>query len=213
MIIAGIDEAGRGPAIGPLVMAIALIDESKVDELAKIGVKDSKLLTPLQRERMFEEIQKICQFEIVSVTPAEIDEAVESETTNLNWLEADTAIKMLNMHKPKKAFIDCPSANPKAYTKYLQEKLNAKMDLVVEHKADANYLIVGAASILAKVTRDQAIQDLQKKHNVRFGSGYPSDPVTSAFIRENWNRFDFFRKSWGTWKAAANKTKQKKLEF
>jgi ribonuclease HII len=213
MIIAGIDEAGRGPAIGPLVMAIALIDESKVDELQKIGVKDSKLLSPLQRERMFSEIKKVCQFEIISVSPEEIDAAVESETTNLNWLEADTAIKMLNSFKPNKAYIDCPSANPKAYEKYLREKLKANMDLVVEHKADANYLIVGAASILAKVTRDHAIEALQKKHNVRFGSGYPSDPITSAFIRANWHKYDFFRKSWSTWKAAAHKTTQKKLEF
>jgi ribonuclease HII len=213
MIIAGIDEAGRGPAIGPLVMAIALIDESKVDELQKIGVKDSKLLSPLQRERMFHEIKKVCQFEIISISPQEIDAAVESETTNLNWLEADTAIKMLNSYKPQKAFIDCPSANPKAYTKYLVEKLSFKPELVVEHKADANYLIVGAASILAKVTRDHAIEELQKKHNVRFGSGYPSDPVTSAFIRVNWNKYDFFRKSWGTWKTAASKEKQSKLKL
>ena len=211
MIIAGIDEAGRGPVIGPLVMAIAMIEESRLPELQELGVKDSKLIAPATRERLFIKLKEICKFEIISLSPKEIDAAVDSDgATNLNWLEADAGAAMLNSHRPPKAYIDCPSSNPKAYTKYLLEKLDYQPQLVVEHKADYKYLIVGAASILAKVTRDHAIEELKKKHKVEFGSGYPSDPVTSQFVRENFSRYDFFRKSWGTWKAAAEKS-QKRL--
>jgi|WetSurMetagenome_2_1015567.scaffolds.fasta_scaffold346552_2 ribonuclease HII len=213
MEIAGIDEAGRGPVIGPMVIAIAMIDENKVDELKKLGVKDSKLLTPNQRETMFSTIKNICKHEIVSVSPKEIDYAVESEKTNLNWLEADTQAVLLNRHRPKKAYIDCPSANAKAYTQYLRGKLEYEPELIVEHKADYKYLIVGAASILAKVTRDREIEALKKKHGVDFGSGYPADPITAEFIKKNYDQYNFFRRSWGTWKTAAKKDfeKQKNL--
>ncbi|MBN2142331.1 ribonuclease HII [Candidatus Woesearchaeota archaeon] len=218
MIIAGIDEAGRGPVIGPIVMAIAVIDEKDLPKLEALGVKDSKLISPAKRERMIDQIKAICKFEIISVQPKDIDAAVESETTNLNWLEADVGAKLINnmqKNKVEKVFVDCPSANPKAYTEYLQKKLSYKPALIVEHKADFKYLIVGAASILAKVTRDRAIEELKKKHGVDFGSGYPADPVTAQFVKDNWNKYDFFRKSWGTWKAAAKKDdkKQQKLNF
>ncbi|MBN1793306.1 ribonuclease HII [Candidatus Woesearchaeota archaeon] len=212
MIIAGIDEAGRGPVIGPIVMAIAVIDEKDLPELEKIGVKDSKLITPANRERMIGQIKRICKYEIIAVGPADIDSAVESETTNLNWLEADVGAKLINNQQKngvEKVFVDCPSANPKAYTDYLRQKLSYKPKLVVEHKADYKYLIVGAASILAKVTRDHAIEELKKKHNVNFGSGYPADPVTAQFVKDKYDKYDFFRKSWGTWKTAAKKAESK----
>ncbi len=211
MIIAGIDEAGRGPMIGPLVIGIACIDEKDEPKLKALGVKDSKLIAPKQRERIAEELKKICKYELVKLSPTQIDRAVMSEETNLNWLEADTSIGLLNKHKPDKAFIDCPSANPKAYTDYLKAKLNVKTKLVVEHKADFKYLIVGAASILAKVARDADIEALKKKHNVEFGSGYPADPRTVEFTRDNFGKYDFFRKSWASWKNAAKKESQKKL--
>jgi ribonuclease HII len=211
MIIAGIDEAGRGPMIGPLVIGIACMDEKDEHKLKELGVKDSKLLSPAQRERIALELRKICKFELVKLSPAQIDTAVESEGTNLNWLEADTAIILLNKHKPGKAFIDCPSANQKAYADYLKAKLTAKTELVVEHKADFKYLIVGAASILAKVARDADIEALKKKHGVEFGSGYPADPRTVEFTKKNYDNYDFFRKSWASWKNAAKKESQKKL--
>lgn len=211
MIIAGIDEAGRGPAIGPLVMAIACIDPKDEDKLKKLGVKDSKLLTPEQRERMLPEIRKLCRLEIVKISPEEIDSAVFSDETNLNWLEADHAILMLNKMRPDKAFIDCPSTNQKAYKDYIYSRLKYKPELVVEHKADYKYVIVGAASIAAKVTRDHEIAELKKKFNVDFGSGYPSDPKTAQFIRDNNGKYPFFRKSWACCRGSSDKETQKKL--
>lgn len=211
MIIAGIEEAGRGPVIGPMVMAIACIKEEDEFKLKTLGVKDSKLLTPLQRERLFNEIKDLCEYELIKVSHNEIDKAVNSEESNLNWLEADKTAILINKLKPDKAILDCPSTNLKAYKKYIQAKLKYKPKLVVEHKADVKYTIVGAASILAKVTRDNEIKKLKAKYKVDFGSGYPSDPRTIAFIQKNYNKYPFFRQSWDTWQKARKHSGQKKL--
>jgi ribonuclease HII len=94
--------------------------------------------------------------------------------------------------------------------------ITKKIELVVEHKADLNNTIVGAASILAKVTRDGEIEKLKKIAKQDFGSGYPADPKTVEFLKKNYDKFDFFRTSWATYKNVAgtnstNKSKQKGL--
>jgi ribonuclease HII len=212
MIVSGIEEAGRGPVIGPLVMAIAATEIHNETRLKEMGVKDSKMLSPLQRERLFDEIKEICKFEILIVSPQDVDAAVNSEETNLNYLEADTSSILINKLKPDKVILDCPSTNIVDYARYVEKKLNYKpKELIAEHKADENHVIVGAASILAKVTRDREIRKIKEKHNIEFGSGYPSDPRTISFIRDNYNKYDIFRKSWSTWKKVAAKKEQKNL--
>lgn len=212
-IVCGIDEAGRGPVIGPLVIAGTCLDEKEFYQLERIGVKDSKLLTPEQRERLFFQIKTIVSsFEIILVQPEEVDAAVFGVVPgmNLNWLEAHKAADILNKLSPQKGIIDCPSTNLVAYSSYLRDKLvNKKMDLVCEHKADTNYVICGAASILAKVTRDREIENLRKELGIDFGSGYPSDPKTVAFLRDNWNKYAVFRKSWSSWQKYGGKVVQK----
>jgi ribonuclease HII len=219
--VAGIDEAGRGPVIGPLVMAVAVIKEGGEATLKDIGVKDSKLLSPKQREEIFKLLEKSIRYELVVVPPEEIDDAVNSQKTNLNWLEADKGAEILNELDAKldndiiKTIIDCPSNNPAAYKKYFKEKIdNEEIELVVENKADMNYLVVGAASIIAKVTRDKALEKLKRKIKVDFGSGYPSDPKTKEFMKKyhsNPKMQHIFRKSWDTYKQAFSAGKQSKL--
>jgi len=215
MIIAGIDEAGRGPVIGPMVMAICATDEKNIPLLDELGVKDSKLLTPEKREYLYEKIKEICTHKIIILSPQEIDDALNDRTVNLNRLEGKTIAKLINMTDSHICIIDCPSTNIKAYTQFLQSMITKKTELVVEHKADLNNTIVGAASILAKVTRDREIEKLQKIAKQDFGSGYPSDPRTVEFLKNNWSKYDFFRKSWATYKNVAGtnipKAKQKKL--
>jgi ribonuclease HII len=212
--VLGIDEAGRGPVIGPLVIAGVKIKESKEINLKNIGVKDSKLLTPMQRENLFDSVLKIAdKYKVIIISPSEIDSALYSDSTNLNWLEADKAVEIINALKPKSAYIDCPSTNTKKYEEYLHKKLNVKADLIVEHKADFNYPVVSAASIIAKVTRDREIEEIKKKIGVNFGSGYPSDPLTQDFLKENYNRYsEIFRHSWSSFKRAAEKKNQTVLK-
>jgi ribonuclease HII len=213
--ICGIDEAGRGPVIGPLVIAGATIAQENAEILERIGVKDSKLLTPEQRKRMYYQLINALQaYEILIVPPFVIDDAVLSTTgMNLNWLEATKSAEILNKLNPNITYVDCPSNNITAYASYLRQKLvNKKVQLVCEHKADATYAICSAASILAKVTRDTEIEKIRHETGIDFGSGYPSDPKTVAFLRDYWDKFDVFRKSWESWQRfARNNTHQKKL--
>jgi len=213
ILVCGIDEAGRGPVIGPLVMCGISIDEKKIKKLEEIGVKDSKLLMLKQREDLFTKIKKIVKdFKIVIIEPKKIDQVLESKDMNLNWLEAKTSSEIINLLKPNKAILDCPSVNIKAYSEYVKKLLKIDVKLIVEHKADLNYVVVGAASILAKVTRDREIEKIKKEIGINIGSGYPSDPTTQKFLSENWNKHSkIFRKSWSSYKNFSEGKKQKKL--
>ena len=215
MLICGIDEAGRGPVIGPLVMAGVLIKEKDESKLSDIGVKDSKLLTKQQRNALYDKIIKIVKkYKIIITEPEEIDKAVKGENNlNLNWLEADKSAEIINDLNPEKAIIDCPSNNISKYKNYLFKKIKIKdLNLILEHKADINYPVVAAASIIAKVTRDNEIEKIKKKIKVDFGSGYPADPVTREFLEKNHHKYQkIFRKSWYSYSVLENKKKQKKL--
>lgn len=210
-MILGIDEAGRGPLLGPMVMAGVTIDEKDNEILKKLGVKDSKLITPKHREELFVEIIKIVtDYVILEISPKEIDDAVLSKTTNLNWLEADNTIKIIKQLNPDVAIIDCPSTSTEKYKAYLQAQVGS-VKLIVEHKADVNHLVVGAASILAKVTRDRAIREIEKKYG-HLGSGYPSDPRTKDFLLKNHSKYpEIFRKSWSSYQNVISAKKQKNL--
>jgi len=214
-MVCGIDEAGRGPVLGPLVMAGVSIEEDKLVRLEEMGVKDSKLLTKEKREDLFDKIKEIADsFEIKIVSPIEIDEALVGISSNLNWLEADTSSIIINSLNPDKIIVDCPSVNISAYENYLRKKLGGVAEMVVEHKADLNYVVVGAASILAKVTRDRELEKMKKKWKVNFGSGYLTDEKTQNFLKENFDNSDyegFFRKMWAPYQKLIQEKEQKKL--
>ncbi len=216
MQICGIDEAGRGPIIGPMVMAGVLIDEQDEHKLKAIGVKDSKLLSPSEREDMFELIKSIAKgFSIMVVPPQEIDDAVfGKDNLNLNRLEAKKTSEILNNLKPEIAYVDCPSNNTAAYNSLLNSQLSFRpKKLITEHKADVNYVVAGAASILAKVTRDNEIRAIRKKIKLDFGSGYLSDQKTQAFFEQHYmSHADLFRKSWKPYQDKLKKQFQSTLE-
>ena len=183
-LICGIDEAGRGPVIGPLVMCGLLVKEEDEKKLVKLQVKDSKLLTRERREFLFDKIKDVSyKYEIIIINP-------------------------------DKAIIDAPSNNIKSYKQYLLNCINdKKIELVLEHKADLNYPVVSAASILAKVTRDNEIEKIKKKIRIDFGSGYMTDPKTIDFLEKYYEEYpDLFRKSWFPYQDILNKKFQKKLE-
>ena len=215
-LIVGIDEAGRGPVIGPMVISAVSIKEEDIHKLEEIKVKDSKQLSPAQRENLFSKIKLIAyDYKILIIQPKEIDEAVVSDDLNLNWLEAEKNALLINMLKPDTAILDCPSNNIIAYRNYVKQRLeNKKVKITAEHKADERYPVVSAASILAKVTRDAEIEKLKAKLGVDFGSGYPSDPKTKAFLEkyfENERYKDIFRKSWAPYIHLVKRKKQRKL--
>jgi len=216
ILICGIDEAGRGPVLGPLVMCGLLVKEEDEKELVKLKVRDSKLLTKVKREFLFDKIKDISyKYEIIAIYPDEIDHAVNNhDGLNLNKLEARKSAEIINLLKPDKAIVDAPSNNIKSYKQYLFELINnKKIELILEHKADLNYPIVSAASILAKVTRDNEIEKIKKKIKIDFGSGYMSDPKTVNFLEKYYEKYpELFRKSWLPYRDIVNKKFQSKLE-
>ena len=210
--VVAIDEAGRGPVIGPMVLCGVMMDEKDQFKLKILGVKDSKLLSPAQRIKVFDLLKNDIKYKAIVVSPEEIDNALFSENTNLNWLEADKSVEIMNHFNAERAILDCPSNNKENYVGYIRERLkNKDMEIKAEFKADRKYLAVGAASIIAKVIRDKEIDKLKKKYNVEFGSGYPSDEVTQNFLKKNYDKYDFFRKSWAPYQNAKNAKSQKNL--
>ena len=215
-LICGIDEAGRGPIIGPLVICGLALKEEDEKALIKLQAKDSKLLTKIKREQLFDKVKDISyKYEIIIISPDEIDRAVNNhDGLNLNWLEAHKSAEIINLLKPDKVIVDAPSNNIQKYKDYLLKLIkNKKIDLILEHKADLNYPVVSAASILAKVTRDNEIEKIKKKIKIDFGSGYMSDPKTASFLEKYYEKHsNLFRKSWLPYQNMLNNKFQSKLE-
>jgi len=202
------DEAGRGPVIGPLVMAGVLVEEINHSKLESLGVKDSKLLTALKREGLYTKILEIVDdYKITVLEPEIIDTALKTAHLNLNWLEANASAEIINSLNPDKAIIDCPSNNITTYREYILNLLkNKNINLILEHKAE-KYPTVAAASILAKVTRDRIINDLKKKIGIDFGSGYMTDKKTQDFLKKYYDKYDnIFRKTWASYKQVFQKS-------
>jgi ribonuclease HII len=219
MLISGVDEAGRGPVIGPLVIAGVSIEENDLLKLVNIGVKDSKLLSRQRRETLALRIRELAlKCQIVFLSPAEIDRVVESKRKlyKLNRLEAKAMARVISVLKPDVVYVDASDILPDRFREHITENLSFNPEIICEHKADVKYPIVSAASIIAKVERDKVISQLQKKYG-NIGCGYPTDSNTIKFLEVWIRKFgvypDFVRKSWKTAKRVkivAN-SKQKKL--
>ncbi len=217
-LLLGIDDAGRGPVIGPMILAGCFIDSEIEKEFRSLGVRDSKQLTPRRREFLAKEIRKKAKaFDVVVVSPEEIDKS-KDKGIKLNEVEAIMAAKIINnINKGKgkmKVVLDCPSPSIKKWDDFLKMHITnlSNLEIFCEHKADKNHISVSAASILAKSEREKQMDKLKKKYGKEIGSGYTSDPQTQKFVAKNAkNHKGLFRKSWSTWKKANSDSHQKKL--
>ncbi len=210
----GVDEAGRGPIIGPMVLAGVCASEKKLEELKKLHIKDSKLLTPKRREELFKKIIAKYKYVIVKISPQEID-SNNANGTNLNRLEAKTIARIIMEMKPNKVIVDSPEpADEQKFGRTIKELCkNCKPKISSEHKADTNHIIVGAASILAKVTRDKEIEKIKKETKIDIGSGYPSDEITIKALKEHLSELEpYIRKCWATYKRLKGEKFQANLE-
>ncbi len=185
-MIVGIDEAGRGSLVGPLV--IAFVFSSKPLDFV---VKDSKQLTKSQREELYSKIKEKAKVIVVKLAPSQID------ANNINSLELEHVKAILSSHSFDKAYIDA-FMDPKKLSSLLPG------EVIAEFKADEKHSIVAAASIIAKVERDREIEKIAHKIGY-FGSGYPSDPITRSFVKENFGKiYPYVRKKWSTLKELNN---------
>jgi ribonuclease HII len=212
-LVLGIDEAGRGPVIGPMVMCGYLVRERNVARLRKLGVADSKMLTRRQREFLFARVKKLAEDMIVFHISAQEIDALRTES-NLNKLEISRMKQMIDLLQPDKVIIDAPENNTEKFARKISSGLASKAKITCENFADKNYIEVAAASIIAKVHRDMEIGKLHKQYGF-FGSGYSSDPTTIAFlkqwIKENKDWPDCVRRSWITAQLIKEEKEQLKL--
>ena len=206
-LIAGVDDVGRGPIIGPLVIAGVLIPNEAQDGLRAMGVRDSKLLTPETRTRLDVKIRSIAtKVAFAEAQPKEIDDFVlhGGRLRKLNFLEARMMAQVIGQLAPEEAYVDASDVNEARYAESIRDSLPdhlRALKIFSEHHADRTYPVVSAASIIAKVRRDAAIEGLHAGYG-DFGSGYITDPKTMSFLRD-WRRAHveyppIVRRSWKT---------------
>lgn len=199
--IAGIDEAGRGPVIGPLVIAGVVITPTQEEALIEWGVRDSKDLSPRRREMLEGRIRQLAsKIEVLEISAKEID-TERQKKRSLNVLEAEWMAKVLGRLKWDVAYVDASDVNAERYGRMVAAQLKTPNKIISEHKADSAYPVVAAASIIAKVCRDHRIREFHQRYG-DFGSGYPNDPKTRRFLAD-WIRThntypEIVRQTWET---------------
>ncbi len=176
-MIAGIDEAGKGCVIGPLVVAGVACESD--DLLKALGVKDSKKLPHNKRVALDAKIREIAKVEIVKVQARELDERMGSST--INEILKECYAEIIKKLKPDLAYVDSPDVIPSRLSSELEKMTGIRV--VAEHGADGRYVVVAAASIIAKVEREREIEKLKQVYG-DFGSGYASDPRTREFLKK-----------------------------
>ncbi len=191
--------------MGPLVVVGVLVNEDAVEKLVRLGVKDSKLLSPEKRFALYDGIVETClDFAALSIPPREVDRYVirGKKLRRLNYLEAIYMARAVNRLGPNVVYADAADTNTVRFSEDIRRHLTVEAKVIAEHHADLNYPVVSAASIIAKVKRDRAVAALRQRYG-DFGSGYPSDSRTIEFLRRWVAREgiapNFCRSSWKTW--------------
>jgi len=219
-VILGLDEAGRGPVLGPMVIALVKARESDLEEFNRWGIRDSKRLNKRKRNELYNLIVSRYEVKTIVLEAKDIDEMIKR--SNLDNIEIGMFSKLINSvlreeyrideegeisahyNKRVKIYIDACCSNRRAFSNKIKSRLityDNNIEIIAEHKADDKYKIVSAASIVAKVTRDRIIDNYKKIYG-EIGSGYPSDRVTINYLRnyikEHGELPEIARKCWKT---------------
>ena len=179
MKICGVDDAGRGSMIGPMVIAGISIEKKNIPKLRKLGVRDSKKLSPKKRELLYKQIVKLVDdYHVIRIPPRTIDKYVFEH--NLNHLEAKKMAEVISNLNPDLSYVDSCDVNAARFGREISD-LSKKSKVKSYHYADSRFVVVSAASIIAKVSRDRSIMRLNKTTNL--GSGYPSDKKSVNYVK------------------------------
>ncbi len=210
-MICGVDEAGRGPVLGPMVVAAVAVEDDVL--LRRMEVRDSKKLTPTRREELATKICESCRVEFQVISHEEID--ARGQKVSLNELEAMAFAALIDRLRADIVYIDACDVNEDHFRQMVRGRLSYGPRMVCEHKADDNYPVVAAASIIAKTNRDRIVSEIQSEIGQEIGSGYASDPTTISFlqkwIKEKGDLPPYTRRSWATAKEALSSSKNAKL--
>lgn len=220
-VILGVDEAGRGPVLGPMVYGISYSLESYLDSLkSKYGFADSKTLKDDKRQSLFKliednkhELHRNVGWATRTMTARDIlsgmlQSTVGAGSYNLNEQAHDATIQLikevlLKGVNLKKIYVDTVGP-PISYQAKLKQHF-PEIEITVAKKADSIYPIVSTASVVAKVTRDVNLHFFRDTilNGQKVGSGYPSDPNTSKWLHANVDKvfgwpFGLVRFLWAT---------------
>jgi len=211
-VICGVDEAGRGPVLGPLVVAGVAVESDAA--LRQLQVRDSKKLSPARREALAPEIEGVAK-SVVLVIPAEDIDLMRAEMS-LNDFEAKLFASIIEQLRPDTAYVDAVDVDEIDFKKAILHELTTPVEIVSQHNADELFPVVSAASILAKVRRDREVRTIEAEIGRPVGSGYPSDLVTIAFL-EGWIREKgvlppHTRASWDTARRLLSEARVRKLD-
>jgi ribonuclease HII len=214
LFLGGIDEAGRGSVVGPLVIAGISFNSKNINALKNMAITDSKKTLPWKRKEIFEEILKLCEsIFICKINCSTIDKFVK--LNGLNKLESKFMTIVADNLIANKIIVDSCDVNPSRFQQEIKKNLiNKNITIYCYHKADLDNIIVSCASIIAKVTRDNEIAKIKETLGKDIGSGYPSDPKTKTFIKneiEIENSKKYIRFSWKPIKQIINKNLQTTL--
>ena len=196
MLLLGVDEAGRGPVLGPLVVAAFKMPQHDLHHLRWAGVQDSKQLSKSRREELYEWLheegsQRGWAIEIEVSAASRVDRAMQVATLNVHEVELFAAVVnriAASQEQLQQGVIqlDACDSNAERFGNDVAARLKNwpwnSWEVDSRHKADQIHLAVAAASIAAKVRRDSAMLDLSTSLGIDLGSGYPSDPVTQAAL-------------------------------
>lgn len=188
MIVCGVDDAGRGSMIGPLVVAGVAVKRAGIGRLREIGVRDSKALTPARREELYGQIVEEAEcWHASRIGPSTIDRSVRRH--RLNALEAAYMARVISRLGAGAAYIDSCDVDARRFGRAVSSMVRGsgggrRCAVHSHHKADSRFEVVAAASIVAKVTRDREVARIARRHGGRdaVGSGYPSDGRTVGFV-------------------------------
>jgi len=210
--ICGVDEAGRGPVIGPMVVAGFYTED--LEEIKPFSLRDSKRYTPKQRERLYEKIKSIGKHELIIVPAQDID--LLRKDITMNQMEVNLFARIIDALEPDIAYVDAADVNEDRFSQEIGSKLTKKVRIIARHGGDDIYPVVSAASIIAKVTRDREIERIQEEIGRNFGSGYPSDTTTIDFLKdwvaEHGELPPHTRASWKTAENVLNESKVRSLD-
>lgn len=194
----GVDEAGKGPVLGPMVVCAAKGDVNTLPT----GIDDSKKLSPSKRRGLFESLTDMESFEYAVVYVSA--ETIDQSDKNMTELGTDAFIEALNeiIEDGIGGAIDTAHSDPEEFKRTVESRLTETVHLTCEHGADEKFPMVGAASIIAKVERDRRMAEIGDEFEENVGSGYPSDSTTRAFLKEYVSKHNslpqYTRKSWST---------------
>lgn len=195
--VLGIDEAGRGPVLGPMVLAVVEWTERLERDCRErdLRIDDSKKLPEKARRETAEYLRENATYRICSV-PAWV---LARDGHSIPQVEARVLSRTLGTLRGSTVLCDALGSGDKAHDWIRRDWPDRSFTF--ESGADNRYPAVGAASILAKVTRDRALEKLSREWG-SLGSGYPSDPTTKEWLSD-WSDEDrawppFVRTNWST---------------